>query len=240
MSYEQRIYVDYDDYDMLEEVYPTDYDFRTAINSLVNNSSYTLTWLIDSGSLDELKIRTFVVALSYPIYKEYCRDRIAFKDEDYFIQRLTNVLVRQVNKWYSQMKVEMDLILNSTLEKYRGNGGTKSETSENAQTGSAVIQKSASTPTGITHSTSAEDIDMTLEHTPTSHQTSMGVDDNYDDKYTNFVGKTNGVHRNEVDRETEITRTSNYGMALDILEKIPYSYINDVIRAVSDLFIEVY
>ena len=232
-----NIYVDYEDYDNLNDLYETQTDFYNAVSTLV--SAYDFSFLSSDTTLVN-KIKAFVNILANPIYNEYYDDKVAYEESDVFLKRLINSVARKVNNWYVHHKLEEGLMNNASLDNYIKNGGTHSETNENASTGSAVIQKSASTPTGITHNASSEGVDMELSHSSSTDTTSLDVDDGYDDKYTNFVGKTNGLHRNEVDRDTDITRTSNYGLALEIADKIPYSYINDVLREVSQHFIQVY
>lgn len=231
------IYEDYNDYDKLSEEYSTPLSFYNAISGEL--TSMNLSWLSSDATLLN-KIKTLASVLSYPIYDEYYNDKIGYAEKETFVKRLTNTLVRKVNRWYIQKQIEQDLIDNATLEKFISNGGTTSSTNENASTGSAVIQKSASTPTGITHSTDAEAVTMALVEDTENDTTNLNVTDGYQDKYTNFVGKTNGLHRNEVERDTEIKRSSNYGLAMDIIDKIPFSYINDVLREVSQHFIQIY
>ena len=231
-----RIYIDYDNYPVLEDEF-TKSEFVILVQTKLLN--YSLSWLTADTTLAE-KIKLLTMAFSSPIYDEYHSDRLAYEDSDTFIDRMLNSLVRKINRWYIQQKIEEDLISNATLENFISNGGVHSNTNENASNGSAVIQKSASTPTGISHNASEESIDVTLSHNESDDKTSMEVDDGYDDKYTNFVGKTSGLHRNEVDRETDISRTSNYGLAQEIISKLPYSYINDVLKEVSQHFIQIY
>ena len=230
------IYIDYEDYPVLEDEF-TKSEFNVAVS--VKLATYNLGFLTSDSSL-QTKIRALTQALVLPIYDEYHTDSLAYLDSGTFIDRMLNTLVRKVNRWIIQQKIEEQLFANGELDKYIVSGGTHSETSENASTGSAVIQKSASTPTGIQHNASQEDIEIHLDHNSADELTDLSVTDNYDDKYTNFVGKTNGLHRNEVDRDTDITRTSSYELALQIVERIPYSYIEDVLKAVSQHFIQVY
>ena len=232
-----NIYVDYDDYDKLEDVYDNETTFYNAVTLAM--ATYNLGW-ISSVSDDITKLKTLIGLMAYPIYKEYHTDQIAYENRTQFLERMLNSISRKVGKWYMQHKIDEGLLNNATLEKFIVNGGTHSITEENASTGSSVIQKSASTPTGITHDAETETIDLELSHDDTSDTTSLEVTDDYDDKYTNFIGKTSGNHRNEVDRDTDITRTSNYGLAMEILNQIPYSYINDVLSEVSIHFIQVY
>ena len=234
---EQRIYIDYEDYDKLEDVYQTNTDFSNAISTKL--STYSFGWLTSDATL-LTKLKALIVSVTYPIYDEYYDDSIGYLESETFENRLLNTLARKIGRWYLQHNIEEDLMLNASLEKFISNGGTKSNTKEDASMGSAVIQKSASTPTGITHSTSSEDIDVELSHSSATDTTSMAVTDGYEDKYTNFVGKTDGLHRNEVERDTDISRTSNYGLAMEVLSKIDYSFINDVLREVSQHFIQIY
>lgn len=233
----EEIYIRYGDYPTLEDKYPLVSDFAQELQDYVTNQNLGF---ISSETTLQNKLRVLMSTFAYPIYDEYYDDRLAYEEKEVFMKRLVNTLSRKINRWYIQKKIEEDLIDNVTLEKFISNGGTHSTTNENASMGSAVIQKSASTPTGITHNASSEQLDVELSHDTTSDTTSMEITDGYDDKYTNFVGKTDGLHRNEVDRDTDITRTSNYGLALEILEKIPYSYIEDVLKEVSQHFIQVY
>lgn len=234
------IYENYDEYPSLRDEFSSKNDFMTFIENEMDITNIDFISEDDSEDGIQDKIKLMVYTLASPIYDEYREDKLAYKNVQTFGHRLMNSIIRKVNRWIIERKIQEDLISNATLEKFISNGGTHSNTSENAQTGSAVIQKSASTPTGITHSASSEDIDVELSHNDTTDTTSLEVTDGYEDKYTNFVGKTNGLHRNEVDRDTDISRTSNYGLALEILDKIPFSYINDVLREVSQHFIQVY
>lgn len=231
-----KIYINYEDYPVMEDEF-TKTEFVDLVSSKL--STYNLTWLTSDTTLTN-KIKALTLAFSSPIYDEYHSDSLAYLDSETFVDRMINSVVRKVNRWYIQKQIEEELVDNATLQKYISNGGTQSTTSEDGMTGSAVIQKSASTPTGITHSTATEDIDVTMSHASATHKTSLDVDDGYDDKYTNFVGKTNGLHRNEVERDTDIKRSSNYGLALEIIDKVPYSYINDVLKEVSQHFIQIY
>ncbi len=233
----QRIYIDYEDYPVLEEEYTSSALLAGDVQTQLQTTNFSFL----SSDTDVVNgLKAFVVSLIYPIYDEYHSDRMAYQSNPAFIYRLVTSLVRRVNRWYMQHKIDDDLLKNISLQNFIKNGGTHSETQENASTGSAVIQKSASTPTGISHDAQSESLDMDLSHDVEQDKTSMEVTDDYQDKYTNFVGKTNGLHRNEVDRDTDITRTSNYGMAMDILSKIPYSYINEVLAQVSQHFIQIY
>ena len=231
-----KIYIDYEDYPVLEDEF-TKSEMADEVSSKL--ASYNITFLTSDSTL-ATKIKALTLAFVSPIYDEYHTDSLAYMDTDTFLDRMLNSIMRKVNRWFIQKQIEEDLISNATLEKFISNGGTHSATSETGKTGSAVIQKSASTPTGIQHSANIEQVVMDLSHNDTTNNTTLSVDDNYQDKYTNFVGKTNGLHRNEVDRDTDITRTSNYGLSLEILEKVPYSYINDVLKEVSQHFIQVY
>ena len=231
-----KIYIDYEDYPVLEDEFSKS-EFADEIGSKLTN--YNLSFLSSDTTLVN-KIKALALGFASPIYDEYHSDSLAYLDSDTFLDRMLNSLVRKINRWYIQKMIEEELIDNATLEKFISNGGTHSITSEDGTTGSAVIQKSASTPTGISHNAPQEDIEIHLDHNSEDELTDMSVTDGYEDKYTNFVGKTNGLHRNEVDRDTNITRTSNYGLSLEILEKIPYSYINDVLKEVSQHFIQIY
>ena len=239
MSYPQRIYIDYDDYDELYQYGDISEFFNDVENALEDEDTYQFNWLSDTSSV-KAKIKLLIKALTEPIYNEYSQDKIAYRDYQYFIKRLINTMIWSINKWYMRFNIDDDLMSNASLQNFTSKGHTKSVTDEEAQTGSAVMQKSASTPTGIEHGASEESMSMNLVKDESTGETTMTFDDNYDEKYTNFVGKTNGVHKNNVLRETDIDRSSDFGLAMDILEKIPYSYINDVLSDVSEHFIQIY
>lgn len=231
-----RIYIDYEDYPVLEDEY-TKTEMSNEVSSKL--SSYNADYISSDATLVG-KVKALTLAFVSPIYDEYHSDRLGYLDSDVFLDRVINSLMRKINKWYAQKKIQEDLIDNATLEKFISNGGTKSNTKENGTNGSAVIQKSASTPTSISHNSQSETIDVELTRDDENDTSSMEVTDGYADNYTNFVGKTNGLHRNEVERDTDIARSSNYGLALEILDKIPYSYISEVLSEVSQHFIQIY
>lgn len=234
-----RIYIDYKDYETLNELYEDADEFISAVTSVVVN--YNLDWFTPNNTLKD-KVKVLAISLCSPIYDEYKTDKIAYLPQykDNFLERMMNSIFRKINRWNVQHNMEWEYVDTACLDNFISNGSTQSSTRENASTGSAVIQKSASTPTGIEHNVSEEDIDMKLSHNAINDNTKVKIDDGYEDKYTNFVGKTNGLHRNEVDRDTLIQRKSNLGLAEEVISKIPYSFINEVLSEVSQHFIEVY
>lgn len=243
MSYEQRIYEDFTDYERLNDLY-SDGDQLWAEMEEDYNFDYALT-SITSNSQTRLKLQVFISELVMGvIFAEYGQDRIGYKDEGgihqgkvAFERRLAQTLVDKVSKWYLQGKIDDELLTKVNLDNFIITNSAITNTGELGVSGSIVEQESASTPTGITHDDSDTTSMEIVAHTSdvTIETTSM-----YQDKYTNFMGKTQGVKQNKVDRDVQSERSGNYILAMELLKAVPYSYINEVLRDVSQHFIQVY
>lgn len=233
MSYKQRIYEDFDDYYTLERMYANVENFVSAISQTIDYG-HEFDFL---GDVDEEKLILFCEALGYTIYYEYFNDKLAYKEADDFMNRICNSLVYKINKWYLQGKIDNDLLQRVNLDHFTISNTATTSTGELGVSGSVVEQESASTPTGIVHDNSdTTSLEMEHDSSSVSIETSSG----YQDKYTNFMGKTQGVKQNRVDRDVDSERKGNYILAMDLLKAIPYSYINEVLMEVSKHFIQVY
>ena len=131
------------------------------------------------------------------------------------------------------------IIKNTDEGKYILTSKVVGNSSENGNNASAVVQSTAMTPTGVDASDTGDSIDIGIEKDDLDINADF-TQDAYANKYTNYQGKTNGVRKNIIARNNDATRSGNYTQALDLLERLPYSYLIKVLKDCSEHFIVTY
>ena len=184
--------------------------------------------------------------LAMSIYLYYYDDLIAYDVEDIFdtpnsfINRLCYDIGVKYSYWYRKYQYIQDLFKELDLLQT-----SKMSSSSHDKTNSVGgnIQKSASTPTGVSTENEGEDLDISM--TPSgSDQTVMlessVTSDSYIEKYTNFMGKNHSTTMATGDRDSEINRQGSINELLEVLEKLPSSFSDEITKAVSKHFIQDY
>lgn len=222
--------INFDDYKTLQEKYPS----AQALSVVVDTIFETFYSYIDVDMTNTLKV--FVRNICNNIYNYYYDDKIAYLDEEVFVHRLTNDIALNVNRYFEMRKVEFYLAKDSTTnDKWCLTTKTSSVANESGKSGSSVLQSSASTPTGVSPSSTGSTIEM-----EDTEDGKVFENNGYVDKYTNFQAKTNGLHKNDIDRTADVSRSGNYDVAIELLKKFPKSFMEQVLKDVSKHFIYVY
>lgn len=224
----------YDEYKTLKELYTNNFSFAQAVLNYFGTSFNDVTY----ASTMRATFQTFMEKLCYMIYSYFLRDKIAYEDKDIFLERLTFDLAKNINHYFQLKNIDFMLGSNTDTGKYVLTSRMTNESDEKTKSGSSVVQSSASTPTGVAVKSSSQiEVDLTESGTAVSSDFST---DAYIDKYTNFQGKTDGVHKNEVDKSNEMIREGNFLNAIELMDKLPCSYLDKVLDDVSMHFVVVY
>lgn len=225
----------YRDYSVLKDAYVSASDFSTAVTSSFSNDFDDVTF----PSSIKTSLSTFLTKLCNGIYREFKKDKIAYKDKDDFIYRLTNTLANNIGYYFQSHNIDFMIIKNTDENKYILTSKAEGSSNENGNNASAVVQSTAMTPTGVSATDTGDSIGISVTKSETG-LTNAVTEDAYANKYTNYQGKTNGVRKNVIDRSNEVTRTANYLLAIDLLNKLPRTYLEKVLKDCSEHFIVVY
>lgn len=222
--------INFDDYKTLQEEFTSATNLSVVIDGLFED----FVQYID-GSM-EVILRTFTRNVAKAIFNYYYDDKIAYLDNEVFAYRLMNDIAININRYFEMKQVEFYLAKDSTTnDKWCLTTKTSSIANESGKSGSAVLQSSASTPTGVSPNATGSTIEMEDTEDGKSYS-----NNGYVDKYTNFQAKTNGLHKNDIDRTAEVSRIGNYDVAIELLKMFPKSYMEQVLKDVSKHFIYVY
>ena len=227
--------MEFKDYDLLKDLYVTPTALSTAVTTSFGTDFDDLTF----PSTIKSSLSTFLTKLCNGIYREYKNDKIAYKDKDDFIYRLTNTLATNLGYYFQIHNIDFMIIKNTDEGKYILTSKVSGNSSEIGNNASAVVQSTAMTPTGVDATDTGDSIDIGIEKDDLDISADF-TQDAYANKYTNYQGKTNGVRKNIINRDNDVTRSGNYTQALDLLERLPYSYLVKVLKDCSEHFIFTY
>lgn len=209
------------------------------------------------GELDNLAPMYFNVAdavletfISNVLYGYFYEDEVAYgscKDDEVerlneikgiFIKRLGYDIAVRYSYWsrkYQQIKElltaeDMNLLQTSKMI---------SSSEEMVDTAGGSFQKSASTPTGVSATTGDDSIDIDITSTDTSLDSDVTTG-GYVDKYTNYQGKTATSNKQMGSRSGNVLREGSISELVDVLEKLPATFADEISRALCKHFIFLY
>lgn len=223
------------DYEVLKDLYVD----ASAFSSAITTSFGTDFDDVSFPSALKSTLSAFLGKLCNGIYREFKKDKIAYKDKDDFVYRLTNTLATNLGYYFQIHNIDFMIIKNTDEGKYVLTSKVEGSSNENGNNASAVVQSTALTPTGVSASDTGDSVGIAVTKSETGI-TGAVTEDAYANKYTNYQGKTNGVRKNIIDRTNSVTRSGNYEQALDLLERLPHSYLIKVLNECSEHFIITY
>lgn len=223
----------------LNQLYETADAFKSALETSVTSMGLMLA----SGYASSV-YSTFI---AYSIYKYFYEDIIHYEgeDEDEVKATLMKRMGYDIAVKFPYWKVKYDYILKLFTENEITLLQTSkmiSSSNENVASAGGVIQKSASTPTGVNPSTTTGD---SVTITATNDEDSLDLDVDVDsssfaEKYTNYQGKTTSGSKTQGNRSGEVLRQGSIDELLKILEKLPSSFADEITKEVSKHFDIVY
>lgn len=216
----------------LEFLYDDVDDFKSALNTQVTNSGLLMSTTIDSDVVG------FVASAIYGYFYE---DLIAYAGEDAqdvsdtFIKRLGyDVSVRYLY-WARKYAYVKKLLSDEDLSLFQ-TSKMISSSSDTTKTAGGSLQKIATTPSGVSTGTSEDGIDITIGKGTTDGENDITTE-GFVDKYTNSQQKYANANRVEGEREGTILREGSINELVDVLEKLPSSFADEITSQVQKHFI---
>lgn len=226
------------DYKTLNTYYETLSDFTTAVNTQLTLDAEMIEDVVFATSM-KTKFINFLTGVSKAIYHHYQRDQIAYENITYFIERLCETLIDNVNRYYQLHNIDLMIGKNEDEDKYILTSITGSRSKETGNNASSVTQTTATTPTGIAQREQPIDTTLKLENVEDGVKSSIESTLN-PVEYVNYIGSSGGTNTNVVDKSNDITRTGNFQLAIDLWERLPKTFIDVVLKEVSMHFIFIY
>ena len=224
----------------LKETYSTIVLFNTALTTSVIRAGLMFSSEYASSPLSSL--------ISNAIYNYFYDDNLKYYGDeitdvrDNFIQRIGYDIAVKFPYWKTKYNYILKLFTADQLNLLQ-TSRMISESHEDVKSAGGVIQKSASTPTGVSATSSGDNLEITTTPSSTTTSETLDVDvgsDSFADKYTNYQGKTATGSKTQGDRSGDVMREGSIKELLEVLEKLPSSFTDEILKEVSKHFEVVY
>ena len=215
-------------------------EFSSAIHDLFEDGAYADGSLIMGLSLSEIEPVIWFVASA--IYCYFFNDLVAYagdsEDEvrDTFQDRLTYDIAVKLPYWYRKYKYIKKLLTDEDMSLLQ-TSKVVSSSQDNTASASGSLQKIATTPTGVSTGGVIDNIDITNTIDSNKDSTAEVETDTFADKYSNTQQKFASANNVKGERSGTITREGSIDELLNVLEKLPSSFANEVTKAVGKHFI---
>lgn len=195
------------------------------------NTAITSYLTSNSGLVMGVTLSTFTSVINFisnTIYGYFYDDVVVYGGEDstevkeLFINRLGYDIGVKLPYWYRKYNYIKKLLTDDDFSLMQTSSVTSSSSDETKSAGGS-LQKGATTPTGVTTTTTPDEINITMEDGDTSIETEGFVD-----KYTNYQQKYANANRVEGSRSGNIHREGSIDELLNVLEKLPASFGNEI------------
>lgn len=220
----------------LQQLYETADEFKQALETSVSSMGLMMATGYASS--------VYSTFIAYSIYKYFYSDIIHYDGEsssvvkDILMKRMGYDVAVKFPYW----KVKYDYILKLFTQDEISLLQTSkmiSSSTEKVNSAGGVIQKSATTPTGVTTGT-GDSMEISADEDSTG-TLDVGVgSSSFADKYTNYQGKTSTGSKTSGERSGEVLREGSIDDLLKILEKLPSSFADEITKEVSKHFDLVY
>ena len=217
----------------LQELYETVTDFVDAIKTGVNTS---MTFGKTATELNE------VITFAGNVIAGYFYDNlVAYDGEDEsdvvnaFMPRLCNDINLHLPYWFRKYAQIKKLLTTNDFNLLQTSKMTSSS-SDTTKSAGGTLQKTATTPTGVSADSATDSFD--IEISETSGVMTGEVDTTgFADKYTNAQQKFANASQIKGERSGEIMREGSIDDLLKVLEKLPASFGNEISIALQKHFI---
>ena len=220
----------------LDVLYTSLQNFKDALDTAVAGQGITMG-ISYSG--------VYATFIASAIYNYFYDDKVHYEGEDenevkaIFMKRLSYDVAVKFPYWKTKYDYILKLFTPTELSLLQSSKMTSSS-QEDVKSAGGVLQKSASTPTGVVSSGTNDDIDIHIT-TVDDEEVDTRVENNgFVDKYTNYQGKTSSASNTKGERSGEVLREGSIDELLKILEKLPASFVDEITKEVSKHFELVY
>lgn len=217
----------------LQELYETVTDFVDAIKTGVNTS---MTFGKTATELNEVITFAGNVIAGY-----FYEDIVAYDGEDEsdviskFMPRLCYDINLHLPYWFRKYAQIKKLLTTNDFDLLQTSKMTSSS-SDTTKSAGGTLQKTATTPTGVTATSSPDEINIDIKSG--TYDGDNDIETNgFADKYTNAQQKFANATRVEGARSGEIMREGSIKDLLEVLEKLPATFGNELSIALQKHFI---
>lgn len=213
---------------------------KTQLYNALNTYAGSSGLLMGLSSELTQDILSFVASCVYGYFYD---DYVAYDGED--DQEVKDVLVARLGfdvcvklPYWSRKYQQIKNLLTTTQMSLMQSSKMTSSSSEETNTASGTLQKTATTPTGVSADTSNDNFDISMD-------TESGLDADVDttgfaDKYTNAQQKFANAGKSKGARSGEVMREGSIEELLKVLELLPSSFADEINRALQKHFIFAY
>lgn len=232
----------------LNILYETYEEFYNALNDSVASAN-----LMFANQYSESVYSTFIASA---IYNAFFSDEVLYPSfnsdnetamteiKEIFMKRLGYDVAVQFPYWKRKYDYVVKLLSDDDLSLLQTSKMTSSS-QERVDNAGGVLQKSANTPTGVSLTPTDDTINIETEKTGDVDDTAQTTESKVEttgfvDKYTNYQGKTSTASKTSGSRQGEVLREGSIKELLDVLEKLPSSFADEITKKVSKHFNIVY
>lgn len=212
----------------LSELY-TSTQFGDLVNSKVDSTmAFGLTTQLS-------EVKSFI---SKVVYGYFYDEVVSYWGEDesevkqVFEDRFFYDVNVKIGYWYRKYEQVKKLLTDADLSMMQ-TSKVSSSSSDTTNSAGGSLQKTATTPTGVSSGTSTDTISIDLED---GEIDTTG----FVDKYTNAQQKYANASKISGERSGEILREGSIKELVDVLEKLPASFADEISRALAKHFMFVY
>lgn len=223
----------------LEELFPQSSEFASILFTKITGSSSTIRELLMGLTLPQ--VGPVMGFLSQAIYGYFHSDLVAYDGETdtevarVFVDRLCYDIAVKMPYWVKKYNMVKKLLTTEDLSLLQTSKVTSSS-SDATHSAGGTLQKGATTPTGVSAETSPDEININMNDNEGTRENSV-VTNGFVDKYTNHQQKFVNASEIKGEREGEILREGSIDELLNILEKLPASFSDEITRDLQKHFI---
>lgn len=213
------------------------FTYSTLSQSLLTcYSAYGSNIVMDLTSAQYSPIITFIASM---IYGYFYDDLVAYEGEDtdevkdIFSKRISYDVSVKLPYWFKKYNQIKKLLTTEDLSLLQ-TSKVVSSSNDHTTSASGSLQKTATTPTGVTTGTETDSIEIYNDTTDDTHEITT---DGFADKYSNAQQKFSNASNIKGERSGTITREGSIDDLLNILEKLPSSFGDEITRELAHHFI---
>lgn len=216
----------------LEDLYTLE-EFKSGITTQLSNLSALFMGVSVSNYAN---ILNFVAS---SVYGYFYDDIVAYKGEDMtdvkskFMSRISYDIGVKLPYWYRKYEYVKKVLTDAEFSLMQTSTMTSSSSDSTSSAGGS-LQKGATTPTGVKSdiSTTPDEINIEIDEGDSSIETNGFVD-----KYTNYQQKYANASRVNGERSGNVHREGSVDELLNILEKLPASFGDEITKHLQKHFI---
>ena len=210
------------------------YKLKDVIDSNTDLVDYLKQGLNTSMSFGKTatQLNEVLTFVGMVVYGYFYDDLVAYEGEDVeevqetFIDRLCYDVNVKIPYWAKKYEYVKKLLTTDDFSLLQTSKMTSSS-NDKTQSAGGTLQKTATTPTGVSATGATDDINITLGEGTDEGENSVETN-GFADKYTNAQQKFANAMLSKGERSGEILREGSIDELLNVLEKLPSSFANEI------------